>query len=454
MAGQVAGRGSFLHGTVPGLQHPPTAESSAGMPSTGQRGPLRNPSEEPLFQGSHRRSDSSAAFTVSDDDSEEGGWGGELHREGGSAGLSGELGDLELGEIGPGPRAGRSLSRHPQEPAHEDCATSWRDTWRRFKTWYGLMRTNSFKLRAQRAELVAVQDIMLKGTPLSVVKLLCDMKSRYEKADQDDAESFIGKNFHPPKPSNPPSFRSFDRAEEPPPSFEVVPSRKRTRLHSPQLNKYFCVKQNTPWVQGAEFEQLRRAIEGGGVASRPRARLHAICEEESVDDDFTGPGLAAVLASIPGWEERVDAFGRGSSETFIKLNVEIARLDGVMKSKADLGLRVLTLSCSAIIASGPQIWAFLHEHPDGAGALVLTVVSLACLASSASASFTVYKRHKDGIARDTGYLVQAGTFGTLSVVLCIVAVMLASGDTSRAPAPAQIPDHRGAIGSGSGSNSW
>ena len=135
--------------------------------------------------------------------------------------------------------------------------------------------------------------------------------------------------------------------------------------------------------------------------------------------------LKRVLDGIPGWTEKVDAFGRGGSETFILLNVEIARLDGIIKSKADLGLRMLVLACSAIVAYAPRISTFVHENPNTAVAILSPVTSVAFLIGTVSACKICYKY---GIALD-GDLLQAILCGACTVALCFAAVAALADDS-------------------------
>ena len=67
--------------------------------------------------------------------------------------------------------------------------------------------------------------------------------------------------------------------------------------------------------------------------------LHEDGEEET---------LERVLDEIPRWAEKIDAFGRGSSETFLKLNVEIARIEDVLASQQAVATRVMATICSVI----------------------------------------------------------------------------------------------------------
>ena len=146
-------------------------------------------------------------------------------------------------------------------------------------------------------------------------------------------------------------------------------------LKSEGLTKYFCGKLGSGWFRSKEFMTLVEVTDGQN--NRWLTEPDALKQQE----------LWEAVNQIPFWEQKIDTYCRGSGSTLKFLNVEIARIDSMLATKADLSVRVLALSCSAVVAYGERVALYFEEH-DGAWnkakQCVLLLLSLLALVVTAS----------------------------------------------------------------------
>ena len=234
------------------------------------------------------------------------------------------------------------------------CSEAWFGKVSRFGAWWTIFRTSSFVLRKERAELVATQNIMLHGNEVSVIKLLSEMQARYrailKEASDDVVDRFAADTVVK-------SSRSFQMKGE---THSVADNDGiDLQLASRQLTMYFVHKlRNTDWLESIEFEELCSVIDRAPDADQ----------------------LEELLSRHVLWKEKVHAYCRGGAETFILLNVEIARLDGMLKTKADLSMRLLLIVCSAIITYNGQLIEYVEQHTVAASDIaVFSLVTCAVI---------------------------------------------------------------------------
>ena len=304
----------------------------------------------------------------------------------------------------------------------ETCGKAWRDRWSKYKVKFKLLCTDSVDLRTERSELASTQNILLHGSVGSVLKLFVDMKKKIDRAHRQEHDEIS---------THTQTYKGFVGIGDTLTSTSTHKFQRDGTLidlgfKSAKLTEYFIEKLDSKgWFQSGEFKKLVAVTEA----------THYTTEQDPFEE----------VDQIPFWEHKVDMYCRSSAFTLKFLDLEIARIDSILVTKADLEIRLVAFLCSAIAAYGEPLWDHFQEHDEAWGeAKKWFLFLLILLALAFTVSGFYHKCTYDGVRglrRCDGYAVQVVLGATCVGILLgqVVAKGDSSGDGSPGLPPAPPP---------------